>query len=51
MRENDQILCNEELLRELGEIEKVITSEAECKEIDLGIWTNSPTSYFTILCC
>ncbi len=50
MRENDQILCNEELLRELGEIEKVITSEAASKEVDLGIWTDLQVCY-TLICC
>ena len=50
MRENDQILCNEELLRELGEIEKVITKEMAGKDSDLGIWTDLQV-YYSILCC
>ncbi|MBS5521925.1 MAG: hypothetical protein KHX56_06595 [Clostridiales bacterium] len=51
MRENDQILCNEELLRELREIEKVTMSETKGKEDSLGIWTYSTEGCLTIICC
>lgn len=51
MRENDQILCNEELLKELREIEKVTISEAAGEERNMGVWTDESVSYLTILCC
>lgn len=51
MRENDHILCNEELLKELKEIEKVTISETEEKKNNLGIWTYSNEGCLTIICC
>lgn len=50
MRENDQILCNEELLKELREIEKVTIKEMAGKENDLGVWTDLQVCY-SIICC
>lgn len=51
MKENERILCSEEILRELEEIQKAVSNDMEGEKSNLGMWTDSPISCFTIICC
>lgn len=51
MKGNEQILCNEELLMELREIEKAAVCGTAGSENNVEAWTEGTHQFLTILCC